>query len=153
MQICNSHYPLMRGLTVWSVIAMQRKINKTVHLNIPVISFLLVQEYTIKIVVSLFPSTHLTLNIAKLIIWRKRCFIGDQKWTAIFIIASPPHFIQLFNMLFALLLYCIFQSQLCSLNTECHGSWADFVSLSPLSPAIIYIALSGCIICNTVLKS
>lgn len=74
---------------------------------------------------------------SKLIIWRKRCFIGDQKYTAIFIIASPPHFIQLFNMLFALLLYCISQSQLCSLNTECHGSWTDSVSLSPLSPAII----------------
>lgn len=68
MQTCSSLYPFMCGLTLWSVITMQIKINTTVHLNIPVISFLLVQEYTIKIVVSLFSSTHKILNIAKLII-------------------------------------------------------------------------------------
>lgn len=68
-----------------------------------------------------------------MIIWRKSCCRG-HKCTAIFVAASLPHSIQLFNTALALLLYCIFHSQLCSLNTECYGLWADFVSFCPLSP-------------------
>lgn len=50
---------------------------------------------------------------------------------------------QLFNMLFYLFLYCIFKSLLCSVNTACHGSWADFVCAQYLllSSTELFLAL------------
>lgn len=78
--------------------------------------------YTIKTVLVLF-SFHIVINREKLIIWRKRSFIRSHKKK----LSLQVHSIQLFNVLFALFLYCVFKSLLCSLNTACHGSWADFV--------------------------